>query len=421
MTNGGRHWSEGSWVAVAERPLVADWETDFDHLSDEWAAKGPEILAELREECPVAQTERFWGAYLVSRHADIVDTARDTETFSNRITIINDNHPDNIGLEIPPITLDPPEHGPIRRALLPSFSPKATDDFEPTVVAMAGRLLDATEGRDLVDGAIDYAQLLPIDVMGYLFGVSPEMGPSFRLWADAMLKEGLGDLDVARTASREVQEFFASQLCEREEQGDDAPDDLVSTVLRAQAELPDGTSRPFGRKERIGALFVLMLGGIDTTWSSLGSMLFHLGTHPDDLERLVADPDLMPAAVEEFLRYYSPVTIARYITEDAEIAGCPVSGGKRVLLSYPSANRDPDYFDQPDDFILDREDNRHMAFGVGVHRCLGSNLARMELRVGLNAWLERYPRFELAVEPEEIAWSVGPIRGPRSVPLRILS
>ena len=406
---------------MAERPPVADWATDFDHLSDEWAASGPEILADLREHCPVAQTERFHGAYLVSRHADIVETARDTATFSNRITIINDNHPDNIGLEIPPITLDPPEHGPARRALLPSFSPKATDELEPKVVAMAARLLDANEGRDLVDGAIDYAQLLPIDVMGYLFGVSPEMGPSFRRWADAMLKEGLSGLEVAQTAAREVQEFFANQLREREERDEDAPDDLVTTVLRAEAELPDGSTRPFGRKERISALFVLMLGRIDTTWSSLGSMLFHLGTHPDDLKRLVADPDLMPTAIEEFLRFYSPVTIARYITDDAEIAGCPVSGGQRVLLAYPSANRDPDYFDQPDDFIVDREDNRHMAFGVGVHRCLGSNLARMELRVGLNAWLERYPRFELAVDPDEVMWSVGPIRGPRSVPLRILN
>ncbi|MYJ47264.1 MAG: cytochrome P450 [Acidimicrobiales bacterium] len=257
--------------------------------------------------------------------------------------------------------------------------------------------------------------------MGHLFGVSAEMGPTFRQWVDGMLKEGQIDLDIARKASSEVQEFFASQLADREAMGDGAPDDLVTMVLNAEAEMPDGSTRPFGRKERIGALFVLMLGGIDTTWSTLGSMLFHLGSHPDDLERLVNEPELMPTAIEEFLRYYSPVTIARYITEDADIAGCPVSGGRRVLLSYPSANRDPDYFENPDELILDRQNNRHMAFGVGVHRCLGSNLARMELRVGLTAWLERYPNFELAVEPDEVKWSVGPIRGPRSVPIRILS
>ncbi len=406
---------------MTERPPVTDWATDFDHLSEEWAAHGPDILADLRERCPVAKTERFYGAYLVTRHEDIVDTARDTATFSNRVTAVNTNHPDKIKLDLSPITLDPPEHGPVRRPLMPSFSPRATDELEPKVLAMAEGLLDDIGDRKLVDGALDYAQLLPVAVMGHLFGVSTEMGPTFRRWVDGMLKEGQIDLSIARTAAREVREFFADQLRDREELGDDAPDDLVTKVLNAQAEAPDGATRPFGRKERIGALFVLMLGGIDTTWSTLGSMLFHLGSHPADLERLVNEPELMPTAVEEFLRYYSPVTIARYITEDAEIAGCPVSAGQRVLLSYPSANRDPDYFEKPDELLLDRENNRHMAFGVGVHRCLGSNLARMELRVGLNAWLDRYPRFELAVEPDDVKWSVGPIRGPRSVPLRILN
>ena len=406
---------------MTERPPVSDWATDFDHLSEEWAAHGPDILADLRERCPVAKTERFYGAYLVTRHEDIVETARDTATFSNRVTAVNTNHPDKIKLDLSPITLDPPEHGPVRRPLMPSFSPRATDELEPTVLAMAEGLLDDMGDRKLVDGALDYAQMLPVAVMGHLFGVSTEMGPTFRRWVDGMLKEGQIDLSIARTAAREVQEFFADQLRDREELGDDAPDDLVTKVLNAQAELPDGATRPFGRKERIGALFVLMLGGIDTTWSTLGAMLFHLGSHPADLERLVNEPELMPTAVEEFLRYYSPVTIARYITEDAEIAGCPVSAGQRVLLSYPSANRDPDYFEKPDELLLDRENNRHMAFGVGVHRCLGSNLARMELRVGLSAWLERYPRFELAVEPDDVKWSVGPIRGPRSVPLRILN
>lgn len=407
--------------AVAQRPSVADWATDFDHLSEEWAAQSPEITADLRERCPVAHTDRFYGAYLVTRHHDIAETTGDTDTFSNRITIINDNHPDNVGLELPPITLDPPDHGPIRRALLPAFSPKATDALEPTVAAFADRLLEATEGREVVDGAVDYSQLFPVEVMSHLFGVEADMGPTFRRWVKAVLSDGLGDLEVARTAAREVQAFFADQLRERAAMGDDAPDDLVTTVLRAQAELADGSTRPFSDKERIGALFVLMLGGVDTVWSSLGAILLHLGTNPDDVDRLVSEPDVMPAAIEEFLRFYSPATIARYITEDAEIGGCPVSAGHRVLLSYPSANRDPDYFDRPDELILDREDNRHVAFGIGAHRCLGSNLARMELRVGLSAWLKHYPRFELAVDPDEIVWSVGPIRGPRSVPLRILN
>jgi hypothetical protein len=396
---------------------VSDWTSDFDHLSETWADQAPDILADLRERCPVAHTERFYGSYLVSRYADIADVAHQTDTFSSRVTAVNENHPDNIKLELPPITLDPPEHGPIRRALLPAFNPKEIAKLEPFVRGVASRLLDDIAGRDVVDGAIDYAQLVPVEIMGHLFGVSPELGPQFRIWVDAMLKEGQIDIDIARTANREIQAFFAEQLQMRQVE---PADDLVSKVIEARATLEDGSTRPFSQRERIGALFVLMLGGIDTTWSTLGASLFHLGTHPEHLATLVEQPELIPTAVEEFLRFYAPVTIARVITEDAEIAGCPVQAGERVLLSYPSANRDGTVFDRPDEVVLDREQNRHMAFGVGVHRCLGSNLARMELKVALEAWLERYPRFELAVDPSEITWSVGPVRGPRKVPLRIL-
>ena len=385
---------------MAERPPVDDWATDFDHLSDQWAAEGPEILADLRQRCPVAHTDRFFGAYLVTRYDDVVETARDTDTFSSRITLINDNHPDNVKLELPPITLDPPEHGPIRKALLPSFNPREVDELEPFVAEVTARLLDSIAERDHVDGALDFAQLLPVEVMGHLFDVPPSLGPTFRRWVDDMLKDGLVDLDIARRASREIQAFFAEKLRERREAGASATDgDLISMVLHAEAATVDGSTRPFTEREQIGALFVLMLGGIDTTWSALGSSLFHLATHPDDLARLAAEPELIPTAVEEFLRFYSPVTIARVIDHDADIGGCPVGEGQRLLLSFPSANRDESHFDRPDEVIIDRQKNRHLAFGVGVHRCLGSNLARMELRVALTAWLERFPLLRASGRP----------------------
>jgi cytochrome P450 len=402
---------------MTERRPVSDWTTDFDHLSDEWAAKSPEILADLRDRCPVAHTERFFGAYLVTRYDDISEVAHATSTFSSRVTSVNENHPDNIKLELPPITLDPPDHAPVRRALLPAFNPREVAALEPWVASVCERLLDDIAGRELVDGALDYAQIVPVEVMGRLFGVSTEMGPQFRAWVDGMLKDGQVDLDIARRANREIQAYFAGQLAERRRE---PADDLVTMVLDAEARLEDGSTRPFTERERIGALFVLMLGGIDTTWSTLGASLYHLGTHPEDLAMLVEQPELIPGAVEELLRFYSPVTIARVITDDAEVAGCPVKAGERLLLSYPSANRDPGHFERPDEVVIDRQHNRHMAFGVGVHRCLGSNLARMELQVALAAWLARFPRFELAVAPEDITWTVGPVRGPREVPLRIL-
>ena len=158
----------------------------------------------------------------------------------------------------------------------------------------------------------------------------------------------------------------------------------------------------------------------NTTWSLIGAALIHLGTHPADLERLAAEPELVPSAIEEFLRAYTPATVGRVVTRDAEIGGCPVDAGKRVLVSYPSANRDASVFERADEVLIDRQHNRHVAFGVGVHRCIGSNLARMEMEVALRGWLNRFPRFTLACDPSDIRWSNGAVRGPYQVPLHIL-
>jgi cytochrome P450 len=160
----------------------------------------------------------------------------------------------------------------------------------------------------------------------------------------------------------------------------------------------------------------LLLAGIDTTWSGIGSSLWHLAQRPDQVQQLRDHPDLWPTAVEELLRAYSPVTMGRIATSDTEVAGCPVPSGRRVLLSFPSANRDASVFERPDEVLLDREHNRHLAFGSGVHRCAGSNLARMEMRVALQVWIEQIPTFRLA-DPDAVTWAGGQVRGPRSIPV----
>ena len=132
----------------------------------------------------------------------------------------------------------------------------------------------------------------------------------------------------------------------------------------------------------------------------------------------MSDPALMPTAVEELLRAYAPVIMARYVASDTELSGVPLCAGQRVLLPFPAANRDPSRFTDADQVIIDRAENRHVTFGLGIHRCLGSNLARMELRVALEEWLVRFPNFELA-DPDAVTWSVGQIRGPRRLPIRI--
>jgi cytochrome P450 len=169
-----------------------------------------------------------------------------------------------------------------------------------------------------------------------------------------------------------------------------------------------------------GTIVLILIAGIDTTWSAIGSSIWHLARHPDDLARLVNEPDLMPVAVEEFLRFYAPVTMARLVAEDHEFYGASMKKDDWILLGFPAANRDPEVFEDADKFIIDREVNRHAAFGLGIHRCIGSNLARLELRLAIEEFIKRYPRFELA-DAEGVTWAPGQVRGPRQIPLRVLA
>ena len=166
-------------------------------------------------------------------------------------------------------------------------------------------------------------------------------------------------------------------------------------------------------------MVLILVAGIDTTWSAIGSAMWHLAHNPEDLARLVNEPDLMPVAIEEFLRFYAPVTMARLVKHDMEYLGCPMKEDDWILLGFPAANRDPVAFKDADQFIIDRAENRHVAFGLGIHRCAGSNLARLEMRVAIEEFIARYPRFELA-DPEAVTWAPGQIRGPRHLPIRIL-
>ena len=163
------------------------------------------------------------------------------------------------------------------------------------------------------------------------------------------------------------------------------------------------------------------MAGIDTTWSAIGSSLWHLATHADDRRRLVNDPSLMTTAIEEFLRAYAPVTMARLVAQDHDFHACPMKKDEWVLLPFPAANLDPAEFPDADKVLIDRQENRHGAFGLGIHRCLGSNLARLELRVAVEEFLKRFPDFELAHGEEGVVWSVGQIRGPRALPVRVLT
>ncbi|NDD96847.1 MAG: cytochrome P450 [Actinobacteria bacterium] len=213
------------------------------------------------------------------------------------------------------------------------------------------------------------------------------------------------DAERRQRGTQGVIEFFINALAARRT---DPGDDLISELLHTEID-----GKPIEEPIIIGMCSLMLIAGVDTTWSAIGSSIWHLATHPDDRRRLIAEPELMPTAIEEFLRAYSPVTMARRLMNDVEYKGCPMKAGERVLMNFPGANRDPEVFERPDEVILDRAINRHVAFGAGIHRCAGSNLARMELRVAIETWLARIPEFEL-IDPGAVTWAGGQVRGPRS-------
>jgi len=339
------------------------------------------------------------------------DIAYDPEHFSSRRVIVRDipaDAPQQPRVPAPPITSDPPDHRPARMVLLPPFTPQEIDKLAPKTRAICNALIDKFIAKGSFDGAADYAQHIPVAVIAHMLGIPERDGDQFREWIHNILEVGITQYEVLNRTASEMAEYFLKQIALRR----DAPrDDLISYLMGAK--YPDGS--PFTEEHVLGSLRLLLIAGIDTTWSGIGSSIWHLATHEEDRKRLVADPALIPTAVEEFLRAYAPVTMARLVVKEQTVNGCPFHEGEMVLLSFPAANRDPAMFADADKVVIDRQENRHAAFGLGIHRCIGSNLARQEMTVAVEELLKRIPDFHLA---GAMKWSEGTVRGPRRMPLK---
>ena len=332
--------------------------------------------------------------------------AYDTEHFSSRRIIVRETRPPLI--PAPPITSDPPAHRPAKQVLLPAFTPEAVARHEHRTRDICRALIDRFGAKGGGDAAVDYAQEIPVRVIAHMLGVPEQEGDLYRKWIHEILEIGITDIEVALRANDEMIAYFAGDIAERRAR---PRDDLIDYLINVRVD-----GRPLSDEHINGTLRLLLIAGIDTTWSAIGSCLWHLAGHPVDRRRLAAESSLMSAAVEEFLRAYAPVTMAREVVKETQIGGCTFMPGHMVLLSFPAANRDPTEFPDADRVVLDRKENRHAAFGLGIHRCVGSNLARMEIRVALEEWLKRIPEFRL--DPNApVTWSQGTVRGPRRLPV----
>jgi cytochrome P450 len=392
---------------------VSDWATDFSHMEPEWSADPYPIQDDLRQRCPIAHTTRFGGGWLPTRYQDVAAIAHDTERFTSRSIIMGNFRPPREIAPIggsPPITSDPPFHHDARKLLLPAFTKTAVDKLEPATRMFCHSLLDRLDGRDVVDAARDYAQHIPARVIADMLGFPPEDGPKFREFVASRL-EGV-NLPQGERVTR-MSALFYYLLGQVHDHLENPRDDL--TTLLINAELRGSKLKP---SHVVGTMMLLLIAGIDTTSSAIGASLWHLAANPQDRRRLGTEPELLRTAMEEFLRAFAPVTMARMAKEDMHWNGVDMRADDWILLSYPAANRDPAQFDRADEVVVDRQINQHAAFGLGIHRCLGSHLARMELRVALEVWLERIGDFSLA-DPAAVSWSAGQVRGPRTLPLRI--
>ncbi|GGK25011.1 cytochrome P450 [Streptomyces camponoticapitis] len=319
--------------------------------------------------------------------------------------------------EQPPwlITLDAPEHTRLRRLAGRAFIPRQVEALRPAIQRTADRLLDdmlATGSQaDLVDA---FAFPLPALVICELLGVPAEDIPGFRSWTDVVTRSDAPELQ--QRAFIELSTYLGSLIGRKR---DEPGDDLLSALAQpSDEETPH--DRPLDDAELVGVVLVLLVAGLETTGSLIGNAVLELLRRPELAASLRTDPDLMPDAVEEFLRFNGPAhaTTERFATQDLTIGSLPIRRGDMVLVSLSAANRDPSRFSDADDLRIGRDTAGHMAFGHGPHYCLGAPLARAEAVVALNALLQRVPDLRLAVPENELTWRPGLlIHGPAILPV----
>jgi cytochrome P450 len=392
---------------MSERPPIADWTTDFDHIDPLWTENPFPIWDGLRQKCPVAHSERYLGVYLPTTYEAVRAIAYDTEHFSSRRVVVRNARPEP-PIPSPPITSDPPHHKHAKLLLLPYFTLAAVKKLESKTREVCNELIERFIGDKRCDAAAQYSKHIPVRVIALMLGIPEKDSDRFIKWIHEILELGITNDAVMMNAVREMSEYFAGQIELRKK---NPTDDLITSLMQAQHD-----GKPLLAEHVLGTLRLLLIAGIDTTWSAIGASLWHLAKTPSDRKRLVAEPALMPTAIEELLRAYAPVTMAREVMKETSVCGFAVKPGNMVLLSFPAANRDPAMFPEADKVVIDRENNRHAAFGLGIHRCVGSNLARMEVTVAIEEWLKRIPEFRL--DPSSpVKWSEGTVRGPRQLPI----
>lgn len=375
-----------------------------------------EIYREMRESCPVAYSKEHGGFYAISRYQDIYDAAHKPQVFSSfPVTIPPFGNP----TPMVPLEVDPPNHRNYRALVGRQFSPGAVEDLEPRMREMITTIIDDLVGKREVDLAKEVAVPLPLRAILELYLGVPEKDWEWLKNEFIVMLQPDPDAsddenqENAMQAGLNCTMYFAEMLERLRTEG--YGDDLISDLAQAEVE-----GERLDDDELLGFCLVLVPAGFDTTASVLSRLMLLLADRPearDQLEEIVDDSDRLDTAIEELVRFMPPLPgIARTVSEKCEFADVEMAEGDRIFMLWPSANRDPEHFDEPDELKLDRQPNRHLSFGSGIHRCLGSHLARLELKIFLQEFLRRAPRYQVSPGKEAV-WHTGSTWGVKSLPV----
>ncbi|TDD39026.1 cytochrome P450 [Actinomadura sp. KC06] len=366
------------------------------------------LLDELRERCPAFRSEAGRGFWVLTRYGDIVAAYQDAVSHSSRAVSVIDPDP---GYQWIPVMLDPPVHTTWRRLLRPLFTPARAAAMQDAIRRRCTSLIDGLADKGACDFVTDFARRFPTTVFLEFMGLPVDRLGEFLEWEHAILHpppsgEGRGQAMAKVTACFQqlIAERRAAPRAERR-------DDVVSVAITFEVD-----GRPVTDGELLQLCVLLFLAGMDTVTAQLSYSFWHLAGHDADRARIVAEPGIIPDAVEELLRAYSPILPARKLTADVDVHGCPMRAGDMVMLPLAMANRDPRVFPDPHTVDFGRTPNRHVAFGAGPHRCLGAHLARLELRIALEEWHRRIPEYRVpdGAQPTE---HTGLVLGLDSLPL----
>jgi cytochrome P450 len=361
----------------------------WDPYDARFAADLWPVFNRIRTEAPLYYNETH-DFYALSRYADVERALTDWETFSSAHGVVLELIKANI--EMPPGTLimeDPPVHNIHRQLLARIFSPRRIADLEPQVRQYCARCLDPLRGESRFDLIEKLGLEMPMRVIGMLLGIPEEDQVAFRDQSNAHIAAEDGKMETSFLSYETFGEYIDWRVAH-------PSNDVMTELITAQFEDENGVTRTLTRDEILTYVTVLAGAGNETTGRLIGWMGSTLANHPEQRAELVADPSLIPGAVEEVLRLEPPgPSIARYVTKPVELHGQVVPAGSAMLLLVGAANRDPERYDDPDRFDIRRKKSMHLTFNIGPHYCLGSALARLEGRIALEEILQRWPSWEV--------------------------